>query len=84
VKRAEYEQRRREDPTRAVYASPEWRRLRREFLADNPRCTDCGGVATQADHIVPLRENLRLALARQNLAPRCHRCHVRRTKQGNP
>jgi 5-methylcytosine-specific restriction enzyme A len=81
---AEYERRRRLDWTRAIYATPEYRRLRLEVLADNPMCVGCGGIATQADHIVPIRENPRLALVRANLAPRCRRCHVRRTKAGNP
>lgn len=34
-----------------------WERRRRSFLRRHPRCEDCGGQATVADH-VPTREEL--------------------------
>jgi 5-methylcytosine-specific restriction protein A len=83
-KAAEYAQRRAADWTRAVYQTREYRQLRREILAGTPACVDCGTTdRVQLDHVVAIRENPRLALARANLAPRCLKCHVRRTKRGN-
>ena len=66
------------------YKSPEWLRLRVVALARAGwRCCLCGesvGRKGQArvDHIVPVRENPRLALEPTNLRVLCTRCDAAR------
>jgi 5-methylcytosine-specific restriction endonuclease McrA len=76
-----YEQARRGDPLHELYKTPAWRALRAAFLRDHPTCVDCGRPATEADHLLPVRERPDLALALENLAPRCKADHARRTSR---
>jgi 5-methylcytosine-specific restriction enzyme A len=74
-----YEQQRAQDPARQFYSSPAWRAFRRAILAARPACVDCGGRATDLDHLVPVREAPERALDPMNVAPRGHRHHSART-----
>jgi len=56
-----------------------WRRLRRLILAEEPLCRDCGGAATEVDHIDGDGTNM----ARENLQALCHACHSRKTTREN-
>lgn len=75
------------------YNSPEWRKLRKEVLAEyKNECQDCKakGYYTKADtvhHQQYVRKHPRLALSKtyvfqgkvyKNLIPLCHDCHERR------
>ncbi|WP_442857134.1 MULTISPECIES: HNH endonuclease [Carnobacterium] len=40
----------------------------------------CGGDATLADHIIPVRVDWSLRLVRTNLQPLCGECHAIKTK----
>lgn len=62
--------------TRRGYGS-EWQAVRREVLVREPACRSCGGIATEVDHIVPLRLGGTHALS--NLQPLCRRCHAKKT-----
>jgi 5-methylcytosine-specific restriction endonuclease McrA len=74
---AEYNRTRRSDPDRgvedAVVSSARWKSLR-----DEPRCRTCAAagrteLATQVDHIVPVRVRPDLAYDRANAEPLCGR-----------
>jgi 5-methylcytosine-specific restriction endonuclease McrA len=63
-----------------------WRRVRADFLAAFPRCVGygprqgkCDGRATEADHVVAVRDAPHLRLHWSNLRPYCKSCHSRRT-----
>jgi 5-methylcytosine-specific restriction protein A len=68
------------DPFR-IYSTPEWRIFRALVLAAHPYCVDCGALATDVDHLIPVREAPERALDPSNVAPRCHRDHSRRTSR---
>lgn len=56
-----------------------WRKVRRLFLQHNPRCCECPAAATDADHVISIRERPDLRLSWSNLRPYCHAHHSRRT-----
>lgn len=56
---------------------PEWKHARARVLRAEPNCRNCGGKATEVDHIVPLKDGGTHDLA--NLRPMCKSCHSRRT-----
>jgi 5-methylcytosine-specific restriction enzyme A len=69
---------------KAIYNSRRWRGLRRTVLRARPWCeaSDCPNLATDVDHIVPLR----VILANQgdpfdptNVQPLCKRHHAEKT-----
>jgi 5-methylcytosine-specific restriction protein A len=68
------------DPFR-IYGTPEWRTFRASVLAARPWCVDCGAVATDVDHLVPVREAPARAFDASNVVPRCHPDHSRRTSR---
>ena len=80
AQRRAYDRARSTDPFR-IYSSPEWRTFRAQILAQRPTCADCGGVATDLDHLIPVREAPARALDPSNVVPRCHRDHARRTSR---
>ena len=55
---------------------PDWPRIRRQVLAEQPYCA-CGARATQVDHMIPLRQGG--TNDRANLVAMCRRCHSRKT-----
>jgi 5-methylcytosine-specific restriction protein A len=64
---------------RTVYNSKRWQLLRRSVLFNHPLC-ECGAIATDVDHIVPIDKG-GAAYHRANLQPLCARCHGRKTRQ---
>ncbi|MBB5469359.1 5-methylcytosine-specific restriction endonuclease McrA [Paraburkholderia sp. CI2] len=69
----------------ALYAMPQWRKLRREHLREYPHCVTCleQGLFTDAtvvDHKRPHRGSLRLFLDPSNLQSLC-KPHHDSTKQ---
>ena len=52
-----------------------WRKLRDEFLSNNPTCCQCGQPATVAHHIHPKRAGGPDSM--DNLAALCRSCHER-------
>jgi len=69
---------------RKLYKDPRWKKLRRQFLARNPICSDCAEfglvvLATDVDHIERHMGDLAKAFDWKNLQGLCHRCHSRKT-----
>lgn len=58
-----------------------WRAVRKQFLVKHPTCCSpgCGKPATDADHIVSIRDRPDLRLSWSNLRPYCHPHHSERT-----
>jgi 5-methylcytosine-specific restriction protein A len=66
------------DPRRTIpLQSHRWQKLRRWVLNRDPLCRDCGDVATDVDHDDGNPGNN----SPENLVPRCHSCHSRKTVQ---
>ena len=61
-----------------IYSTPEWRSFRALVLAAHPRCVDCGALATDVDHLIPVREAPDRALDPSNVVSRCHPHHSAR------
>ncbi len=69
-----------------VYASPRWRGLRRRIMREQPWCAviGCNNLATDLDHIMPLRVILETGgdpYARVGLQPLCAKHHGEKTRQ---
>jgi 5-methylcytosine-specific restriction enzyme A len=63
-----------------VYSTSRWRNFRRKYLTANPRCSVCGAVATDVDHLIRLtKDTVHLAFDESCVRPLCHRCHSRHT-----
>jgi 5-methylcytosine-specific restriction enzyme A len=56
-----------------------WSAVRKQFLGTHPLCVVCAAPATEADHIVSIREAPELRLKWSNLRALCKPCHSRRT-----
>lgn len=57
----------------------EWDRIRAEVLKQDPYCRMCGQVATDVDHIIPIRRGG--THHPLNLQPLCRSCHNRKTRR---
>lgn len=64
-----------------LYNTPEWRKISREFLANNPTCVCCGNKATEVHHSIPHRGNPDIFFDKTILVPLCHTCHSRETRK---
>lgn len=63
------------------YNSKPWRTLSKRVLNENYYvCRACGGDATLADHIVPIRVDWERRLDKNNIQPLCDSCHTIKTK----
>ena len=70
--------------------SPQWRKVRREFLKKHPHCASCGGTTKlEVHHIVPFHVDPSLELSFDNLMTLCRRkkygihCHLYVGHRGN-
>ena len=59
------------------YDTPEYKRARRDLLASNPDCHWCGGVATEADHLIEQDAGG----DHTQMVPSCKSCNSRRGAQ---
>lgn len=80
-----YDQYQRDKKTAKFYNSAEWKSLKQQALIrDKGLCQDCLDkqkitIATEVDHIIPIKERWDLRLVLGNLRSLCHRCHMRKT-----
>ncbi|MEQ8409115.1 MAG: HNH endonuclease [Gammaproteobacteria bacterium] len=61
-----------------------WQKASKAFLVSNPFCIDCEAQgklepATETDHEIPHRGDLKLFWDKSNWRPRCKPCHSRKT-----
>jgi 5-methylcytosine-specific restriction enzyme A len=64
-----------------------WKAFRRLYLLDNPLCVDClaAGIvapATEAHHVVKVRDAPERQYDHDNLMPLCQSHHAKRTMRG--
>jgi 5-methylcytosine-specific restriction protein A len=59
----------------------EWQRFRRWFVARHPTCVDCGALAVDVHHVVPIGEQPSLKLSEANCVALCKSCHTKREKR---
>lgn len=77
-----YNQRYRNKQSDRFYHSAEWKRLSKVVLAKAQyRCAECGGLAVEVHHIIPVRDDWSKRLDIHNLVPLCTSCHNRK-RQG--
>lgn len=71
------------EPWRRVYHTPQWARLRRRVLTEQPICASpgCQAPSVDVDHIVALQDG-GAPYARENLRGLCKRHHGQVTKAG--
>lgn len=74
-------QRKRESAYRRGYGE-RWRKARRWFLSEHPRCTLCQRLANVVDHVVPHRGDQPLFWDVNNWQALCKQCHDRKTGKG--
>ena len=72
-----YERRRREAGAKALYATPEWKAVRRRMLGKQRIC-ECGARTTEVDHRIAVKDG-GAPLDEENLEARCKPCHSRKT-----
>lgn len=64
---------------RRLYKRSAYRKRRAQFMTMHPLCAVCGEPATDLDHIVPHKGNLKLFWDVNNWQSLCHRCHSKKT-----
>ena len=65
-----------------MYGTARWQRLRAFVLErDGYRCWVCGGPATVADHVVPIRLDMSRAFDPSNVRAACVRDNTLRSNQ---
>ena len=82
---AEYNRARRDPEAARVYRSSRWTAVRARVLRDHPLCVSCEAagrteLASQVDHVVPVRVSPDLAFDRANLQPLCTACHAAKSQ----
>lgn len=60
-----------------------WNKARVGYLKMHPLCVKCGEPATEVDHIIPHRGDMKLFWDSSNWQSLCHRCHSRKTYSEN-
>jgi 5-methylcytosine-specific restriction protein A len=73
---------------RRLYASKVWKQLRKIILTNNPMCVHCLNddtitIATDVDHIIDHKGNVKLFYDINNLQSLCHNCHSKKTRATN-
>ena len=56
-----------------------WQDASRLYLIAHPWCAKCNGLASEVDHKIPHRGDIKLFWDRGNWQSLCHECHSRKT-----
>ena len=67
---------------------PAWQKARKAFLLVHPLCEECRKAgryikATDVDHIVPHRGDMKLFWDESNWQALCHSCHSKKTRRSD-
>lgn len=65
---------------RSAYQTKRWRLVRKRKLAKDPLCVECGKLATEVDHIVPVEDGGSM-WSEDNHQSMCQSCHGRKTRK---
>ena len=60
-----------------------WNKARTAYLMMHPLCVTCGEPATEVDHIIPHKGNMKLFWDSTNWQSLCHKCHSKKTFSEN-
>src|SRR6056297_495423 len=76
-----YDEKHRDLKAKKFYSSSAWHRARKYKLAQDPLCEYCSEnerttIATEVDHIIPLKIDWSRRLDFNNMKSTCHRCHM--------
>lgn len=75
-----YARRKRDEPWRRLYRLPAMKAWARAVLLRDPVCVACGkALATEADHVLPVRDYPEKAFDLDNGQGLCKSCHSRKT-----
>lgn len=74
--RARSDNKKRGKENRKIY-DRNWRKIREEHLRLYPFCVDCGKLANEVDHDIPIKQGG--SNEHSNLESRCKSCHSRKT-----
>jgi len=66
-----------------LYKTKRYLVRRKAFMANHPYCAICGKIATDLDHVVPHKGDLRLFYDEKNWQSLCGVCHRRKTVKEN-
>lgn len=82
-----YDEHKRDRRSAAFYKSVAWQRAREQvMMRDHRLCQECLKtqritLATEVDHVIPIKVRWDLRLHLDNLQALCHRCHMRKTAE---
>ena len=62
-----------------IYLDARYRKARAVYMAEHPLCAACGALATDLDHVVPHKGNMRLFWDEGNWQALCASCHSVKT-----
>lgn len=78
-----YDNNQRDSKSSRFYSSGRWKKLRDSYLRRNPLCEHClpgvTTIATEVDHVIPIKIDWSLRLDWNNLQSLCHSCHTKKT-----
>ena len=80
-----YDEKQRDLKSARFYNSAAWKKLRIFKLSRDPLCEYClekdhVNIATEVDHVIPIKVDWSMRLVFNNLNSTCHRCHMIKTK----
>src|SRR6056297_3255416 len=81
-----YDENDRDPRLKKFYSSSRWRKLRDIKLKRDPICEICEGkgrtrIATEVDHIIPIKVDWEKRLKLDNLQSLCHSCHMKKSQR---
>ena len=82
-----YDKYKRDKKAAEFYKSVAWLKVRQQrLIKDKGLCQDCLekkkiSMATEVDHIIPVKVRWDLRLNLDNLRSLCHRCHMKKTAE---
>ena len=81
-----YDEKQRDTKASKFYNSVAWKKLRKLKQSRDPLCEYCleknrTRIATEVDHVIPIKDNWSMRLVFNNLRSTCHRCHMNKTKE---